>query len=276
MTTGPGRDHKTPTIPKTNQSQGGISMNQIEIFKKVLHAVNLKKYKIKAAEKADNFEGFFYMLVDNPEFSTLNIRFEREFVEKIFGEEFAETGLTEENIFKRNRIWDKGFDLDNIHKLLLLDKKNCYKFLDKFEKFMIELSQTLDGVEYTPGDLCGYVDIGLHGVKMVVKAGVDHDINANDAPIICARIFFITDQETADPYYLQTMYACIHNTTRGMRDDCYVRIPEHRWYHKKGEHYLETDLLIGWNDRFTNLSEIRDKIIYTRTLLKFMEITPNE
>lgn len=256
-------------------------MTQIEIFKKVLHAVNLKKYKINADKDSNNFKGFFYMLVDNPEFSTLNIRFEREHVEKIFGEEFAKTGLTDDNIFVHDRFGDMGFDWENICGLLLLDKKQCCNFLDKFEKFMVELSETLDGVEYTPGDLCGYADIGLPDVKMVVKAGISYVRNTEDSekwdPIICARIFFITDQNKADMCVLQTMYAgIIGECTRGMNDYVDANIPEHRWYHKKGESRLKTYFTIGNTDKFTNLYKIRDEIIYARTRIDLMEITPNE
>lgn len=253
-------------------------MTQIEIFKKVLHAVNLKKYKIKADVEVNNFKGFFYMLSDNPEFSTLNIRFEKEHVEQIFGERFAKTGLTDDNIFKRGRFSDRGFDWTNIYELALLDKKNCCKFLDKFEKFMIELSQTLDGVTYTPGDLCGYVDVGLPDVKMVVKAGISYVRNIEDSekwdPMICAKIFFITDQNNVDMCVLQTMFAGIYECTCGMNDYVFVNIPEHRWFHKKGDSRLKTYFTIGNTDSFTNLYKIRDEIIYIRTRIDLMEITP--
>lgn len=189
----------------------------------------------------------------------------------------------------------QAFTPNNIHKIADVNLVETIQMLDEFERFMTELSQTMDGINYNPGSLYGTVKIG-GDLQMVIRAGfacVRHRYDGGHGYTIKLEprigLQFTTSPVEEFSGELDTLINKTGETSTAfqkhfIRDHVKCEIPEHRWYHLPGSKDLITyidfdDPFDGWRgdtlkDGCTSaeIHLIRDEIIRMRTIVKIMDI----
>ena len=135
-------------------------MTDIEIMIKFVKTLKLKKYH--RHDDQYSIMNFHDFLVDNPEFHKLNIGFIKTYFEDYQFHDIEPVPLPYNLAFSWNtfKIYDQ-----------IDPRNNMVSFLKAFEKYMTQLSTTVPGVSYTPGDLYATADIGVPDIRMIIKVG---------------------------------------------------------------------------------------------------------
>jgi hypothetical protein len=234
-------------------------MTNIELFKKIIRYTNGKEFDVIKFAK---------MLINHPEFSKLNIKFRSDDIPEEDG--FLESVcLSEENVAYEPYPC-QVFHPNVINDLARVNKTECIDLINAFEKYMIQLNTSLNGVDYKKGDLFGTSDIGCGDIKAIIRVGLHWTYDDLLVPTI--RMEYITPQ--FDLYSTNNLYCGSPECTKGTSTYVCVDIPEHRWYHAPGKTEITSCIFFSEKD-FTveNIHNIRDEIVRMRTIVSTMELT---